>query len=355
MSKQIGNMYHPVNKAPTPIYEGFNWPCLFFGFLWFCTKGLWLWAIVHIVLDFITAGISWLVFPFVANKMHRKHLESKGYLFDQGATSAQASPSPLGVMQQQQAQAVPATPPTSVAATPPPPQPAPAPQAPQPPVQSAAGLPSASTFVFAKIETDATLASALFPLWTDKGWKNEYVIIDASTGDVVIGCQEGEIGAGQKLLRKGTGAVASKFNVSFINPNAQILFQARGGGFGGGGLEVFTPQGALVGTLKKAGMTIFKYDGYDANGTKLFTRKAKGMGTLASTFNFDANGTIVGSINDCSNKSAVQKFMGNAFNKIAGLNLDYVYSMTITGQVSETSKTLMLASFYQLAHQAGVL
>jgi hypothetical protein len=45
MSTPSGNLYHPVNKHPVAIYEGFSWPCLFFGFFWFLYKNMWAWAL----------------------------------------------------------------------------------------------------------------------------------------------------------------------------------------------------------------------------------------------------------------------------------------------------------------------
>jgi hypothetical protein len=81
-------------------------------------------------------------------------------------------------------------------------------------------------------------------------------------------------------------------------------------------MEVFSPQGASVGKLKKLGMTILKYTGYDPDGTKLFTRKAKGAGVAASKFNFDVKGHTVASINSCKKESTIKKIMGDSFYKI---------------------------------------
>ena len=32
MSKKSGHLYHPINNYPEPIFIGFSWPNLFFGF-----------------------------------------------------------------------------------------------------------------------------------------------------------------------------------------------------------------------------------------------------------------------------------------------------------------------------------
>lgn len=78
--KAIGKLYHPINKYPVDIYEGFSWPCLFFGFFWYLYKGMFLWAIISFGAALFTFGISWLVFPFFANKQHIDYLKKQGYL-----------------------------------------------------------------------------------------------------------------------------------------------------------------------------------------------------------------------------------------------------------------------------------
>jgi len=40
MSKSVGYYYHPANNHPTEIFEGFSWPCLFFGVFWYLYKCL---------------------------------------------------------------------------------------------------------------------------------------------------------------------------------------------------------------------------------------------------------------------------------------------------------------------------
>ena len=62
------------------IYEGFSWPCLFFGFMWYLVKGMFGWAIVNFLVAGFTFGISMLVFPFFANNHRKESLLKKGYL-----------------------------------------------------------------------------------------------------------------------------------------------------------------------------------------------------------------------------------------------------------------------------------
>ena len=38
MSKHSGNLYHPINNYPEPIYTGFSWPNLFLVFFGFYIK-----------------------------------------------------------------------------------------------------------------------------------------------------------------------------------------------------------------------------------------------------------------------------------------------------------------------------
>jgi hypothetical protein len=80
MSKLAGEAYHPVNGAIEEIWEGFSWPCLFCGFLWYLYKGMWGWGLITLILALSTFGISWLVFPFFANAQYAKSLLNQGYL-----------------------------------------------------------------------------------------------------------------------------------------------------------------------------------------------------------------------------------------------------------------------------------
>lgn len=80
MSKLAGTAYHPVNDSTEKIWEGFSWPCLFCGFLWYMYKGMWGWGIIALILAFCTFGISWFLFPFFANAQYAKSLLERGYL-----------------------------------------------------------------------------------------------------------------------------------------------------------------------------------------------------------------------------------------------------------------------------------
>lgn len=71
--KNTNNNY--VEDSGTP----FLW-CLLFGGLYFAYKGIWTHAVVGICLALLTAGISWLLYPFFAKEIVRKHYLSKGWV-----------------------------------------------------------------------------------------------------------------------------------------------------------------------------------------------------------------------------------------------------------------------------------
>lgn len=80
MSKLVAKAYHPINDSTEEIWEGFSWPCLFCGFLWYMYKSMWGWGIIALILAAATFGISWLIFPFFANAQYAKALLERGYL-----------------------------------------------------------------------------------------------------------------------------------------------------------------------------------------------------------------------------------------------------------------------------------
>ena len=54
-----------VKNAPA----GFSWTTFFFGFFPAFFRGDWKWGLIMLVLLFLTAGLSGLVFMFISNKM----------------------------------------------------------------------------------------------------------------------------------------------------------------------------------------------------------------------------------------------------------------------------------------------
>ena len=59
---------------------GFSWTTFFFG-LWVCVfRQDWKHALIQLGLGALTLGFSWLVFPFIINKMYIRSLMEKGYI-----------------------------------------------------------------------------------------------------------------------------------------------------------------------------------------------------------------------------------------------------------------------------------
>lgn len=61
---------------------GFSWTTLFFGVFVPLIRGDIKWALIMFVLAIITFSISWLVFPFVYNKIYIQSLLERGYVAD---------------------------------------------------------------------------------------------------------------------------------------------------------------------------------------------------------------------------------------------------------------------------------
>lgn len=58
---------------------GFSWTMLFFGILAPLFRGDFKWFFIMILLDILTAGLAWFVFPFFYNEWYYKDLINKGY------------------------------------------------------------------------------------------------------------------------------------------------------------------------------------------------------------------------------------------------------------------------------------
>jgi hypothetical protein len=54
--------------------------CLLFGCIYFAVKGVWTHAIAAAILAILTAGISWLVYPFFATDIMRTHYLRRGWI-----------------------------------------------------------------------------------------------------------------------------------------------------------------------------------------------------------------------------------------------------------------------------------
>lgn len=73
------NFKHPQSGAMKSAPVGFSWTTLFFGFFPALLRGHWVGALILFLIGAITAGISYLVFPFIYNKMYIKYLIGEGF------------------------------------------------------------------------------------------------------------------------------------------------------------------------------------------------------------------------------------------------------------------------------------
>ena len=63
-----------------PVKVGFSWTMLFFGCFVPLFRGDVKWAILSFILALITFGLSWLVMPFIYNKLYIKEMFEKGWV-----------------------------------------------------------------------------------------------------------------------------------------------------------------------------------------------------------------------------------------------------------------------------------
>lgn len=82
-----------VKECPT----GFSWTTLFFGFLVPMIRGSWKYAILSMLAAGFTAGLAWLVIPFIINKHHIESLLEQGYTPETPADADQLKA--LGIIQ----------------------------------------------------------------------------------------------------------------------------------------------------------------------------------------------------------------------------------------------------------------
>ena len=353
MSKRIGALYHPTNKEPSDIYNGFNWPCLFFGPLWFAVKGMWLWAIGSFLLGSFTIGFSWIIFPFFANGMYKKHLRSNGWL-----TEEQAKGVPVTQQQFVQPPSQPMTtftqPLAAVNLQPPAAPPMVQPQTVQnstltmptaafnvapPPQPTAVGSFRSKSFILAKLEGGIS-------------WKNEYDVLDSEAGTVFLELREGEVGPMGKLARMGQGATITGFDVMFKSLDGQPCFRVKGGGMKGGG-DVFSGTNAQIGTIKRANIASMNFEGIDSQGNSRFKTKSKGIGVLTSSHEILKADAVIGTIKDIDTGDAKQ-ILGANFDRLNNTHkYDYAYHINLSVDLEDLDKALLLGSVYCIAHISG--
>ena len=72
------NFENPTNGYRESVSSPWLW-VLLFGTFYFAVKGVWTHAIVSLVLALLTVGITWLIYPFFASGIMRRHYLSKGW------------------------------------------------------------------------------------------------------------------------------------------------------------------------------------------------------------------------------------------------------------------------------------
>lgn len=79
MADAIINFVHPVTGEMRDAPIGFSWTTLFFGFFPALLRGHWVWAVFMFLLSALTFGLSWIVMPFIYNKIYARFLVNKGF------------------------------------------------------------------------------------------------------------------------------------------------------------------------------------------------------------------------------------------------------------------------------------
>ena len=64
-----------LREAPV----GFSWTLFFFGCFPAFFRSDWKWGFLMFLLALVSFGLSWLIFPFIYNKLYIKDLVNNGY------------------------------------------------------------------------------------------------------------------------------------------------------------------------------------------------------------------------------------------------------------------------------------
>jgi hypothetical protein len=70
---------NPTNGYTETASAPWLW-CLLFGFLYFAVKGIWTHAVASLLLAALTAGLSWLIYPFFARGIVKRHYLRSGWV-----------------------------------------------------------------------------------------------------------------------------------------------------------------------------------------------------------------------------------------------------------------------------------
>jgi hypothetical protein len=75
MNKMMRNDYGQMKEGK----DGFSWTTFFFGVFPALFRGDWKYFGIMLFAALISLGFSWLVFPFIYNKLYMKDLIQSGY------------------------------------------------------------------------------------------------------------------------------------------------------------------------------------------------------------------------------------------------------------------------------------
>lgn len=83
-----------IKEAPV----GFSWTTFFFGPFPAFMRGHVSYGFIILLLAFVTAGLSTIVFSFIYNKLYVQHLISEGYKFSYSSHSPEYMANKLSIM-----------------------------------------------------------------------------------------------------------------------------------------------------------------------------------------------------------------------------------------------------------------
>ena len=80
MAYKTEYLEHPITKEKREAPIGFSWTTLFFGFFPALIRGDWKWSLIMLVFACLTGPISWIVFPFIYNRIYYKESIREGFV-----------------------------------------------------------------------------------------------------------------------------------------------------------------------------------------------------------------------------------------------------------------------------------
>lgn len=79
MAHSVVNLINPKTGEERKAPIGFSWTTLFFGFFPALIRGDWKWSLIMLVFTCLTGPISWIVFPFIYNRIYYNESIREGF------------------------------------------------------------------------------------------------------------------------------------------------------------------------------------------------------------------------------------------------------------------------------------